>query len=747
MSDQTETIGDQIENIKSYKNLDDLLKLIDTKYHKPYINMLIYANIKIDIFKKLLNKMDLCYLYDFKYVDFFDLNNNSAFEYIYELLYILNNNNKLDNIIYLYDHKIRKKNDNVNDIYNVITPGGSFLEQLLDHSDKNYLLRFWELLKNNKLVYSKNCDVLLTLVNKYLSYPYDELLYIIKEFIELYPEQINIKPIPIFNHIMRHIGKIYTIYTEQEFKEVKYDLHDFEIKLLDLFINFNKNIVNLYDVYYNTPLIDAIDSNHIGLCNYLLYHNANYNYITYSSGKLVNPFYNALYANIAILNIFLSNDIINNIDFSIIDQYMNTFAHIVLFDSHLYPIEMKLLIIKRIPDLTLCNIMKKSILHILFNPSFKDDIKLYIDILIYRKLNWSEKNFDNKTPLQLVKNHKDKEIIINNLLIPNYYYNYKKIKINIQDKVDKKNLEKIIKILSKKEQDNKEFKLSKYKLENKNSIYTAHTIHMIIYIYDIIKRSNNLGKLNSKGSKYKCDNDDCKFMENIINYYDKYPNIYNYIIAMNYDKYNYYIPINIFDEIKQNIDKKPIYFITLGLYYSNGASHANIIIFNTLYKYAVRFEPYGNMNWIDIYDYDRQFEIEMKNILPNYIYYSPKDYINNLIFQAISGENDNSFIRIGDPGGYCTAWTFWFLESYLLYYTKLKNSKDLKEFVENLHNKIIKNYKSYMEYIRSYGNFLKNNEIKIIKKLKIIPNNELYNVLFSNEKIDTLLYKMNHLLN
>ena len=38
----------------------------------------------------------------------------------------------------------------------------------------------------------------------------------------------------------------------------------------------------------------------------------------------------------------------------------------------------------------------------------------------------------------------------------------------------------------------------------------------------------------------------------------------------------------------------------------------------------------------------------------------PKDYLYDTGFQNIS--NDSLNIRLGDPGGFCLAWSLWFLE-------------------------------------------------------------------------------------
>jgi hypothetical protein len=117
----------------------------------------------------------------------------------------------------------------------------------------------------------------------------------------------------------------------------------------------------------------------------------------------------------------------------------------------------------------------------------------------------------------------------------------------------------------------------------------------------------------------------------------------------------------------------------------------------------------------------------------------------NLFFQGISGEGQYRFDRIGDPEGYCIAWCIWFVEMYVINEAKVKNLKDLKEFVINLSNKIISRYDTYLDYIRDYGNYLKNNQIRFFKSIKI-PANRLYIKYYKPEEDEFILNIINNKL-
>lgn len=749
------SIGDQIHIIKniltdSNKNmiLNKLTEIIDMPYNGPFMNLLILANVPIDMFKLLLQKVDDKYIANTSYINYFSLCEINAFDYIFECLLILKKNEKLS-YIYLLTNSTKFRLD-VNTNYE--TPNNYLLEYLFHYANENNILTLWKIINDDKLQISNKCNILLTVINNYLfnKKTSDNYLYIIKQIIELYPTSINIKPFPIFNYVMMHICKLFKSYTEDEFKSIKYELTSAEIKLLDLFVNFNKDVVNYYDSNYKTPLLSSIYGNHVGACKYLLHHGADYNY-TSQSGESVNIFGAALFASKEIKSLFLDEQILNNIDFSYTNTNMNNYAYIVMSYADEFDDDFKRFILQKIPNEILyeANIIKQNILHIMLSSTFKDDVMKYIDILKNKKLCWYKNDLYGDSPLTLLNKMEDakKKIIIKQLLIFNFIkYTSKNNAAKIKAITNNDKIVKAISKLSHRKEEN-DIKLLTYSFNHKTNhdvgLFTSNTTHEIIYIYDIFTRYKTLGKLISEGSAVNCIATDCWRIAEFNKHYRQYPNIYNYI-TMNWINENaYFIPTNIFEEIKS--EKKKIFFSQLAILRISGVHHANIIIFNTQYKYAVRFEPYGDVNWDEMDKFDDIFKKEMKKVLTDYEYYVPKDYLSKHVFQAVSGENDPLFTKIGDPPGYCLAWSFWFLESYLQYEKQLKNSNNLKYFVDSLYKKINNEYRSMLDYIRTYGNYLKEQEISILVDFDM-PQDRLYTLMFTQSESTVIAQKINELI-
>ena len=76
-----------------------------------------------------------------------------------------------------------------------------------------------------------------------------------------------------------------------------------------------------------------------------------------------------------------------------------------------------------------------------------------------------------------------------------------------------------------------------------------------------------------------------------------------------------------------------------------------------------RFEPYGISNVNNENDLDDYIIDNMKDILgKKFKYYRPSEYLDYTRFQAVSNDGDSYYKKAGDPGGYCLAWCFWYIE-------------------------------------------------------------------------------------
>lgn len=94
-----------------------------------------------------------------------------------------------------------------------------------------------------------------------------------------------------------------------------------------------------------------------------------------------------------------------------------------------------------------------------------------------------------------------------------------------------------------------------------------------------------------------------------------------------------------------------------------GTTHANIIIYDKKNNTLERFEPYGIIPYVQSSKLD-EFLIEKFNkiIGSEFKFYGPKELYKGVGLQLISGDALQYMKNLGDPGGFCLAWTFWYLE-------------------------------------------------------------------------------------
>jgi hypothetical protein len=79
-----------------------------------------------------------------------------------------------------------------------------------------------------------------------------------------------------------------------------------------------------------------------------------------------------------------------------------------------------------------------------------------------------------------------------------------------------------------------------------------------------------------------------------------------------------------------------------------------------------RFEPYGS-NFPPGFNYnpnilDHHLERLFSNYFTNLIYYKPLSYEEKVGFQLLDTIEYSREKNIGDPGGFCGAWSLWYIE-------------------------------------------------------------------------------------
>jgi ankyrin repeat protein len=477
--------------------------------------------------------------------------------------------------------------------------------------------------------------------------------------------------------------------------------------------------------------------------------------------------YTALMYSVALNNYNITNMILNNSDINldIQDGYGNTVIHHAIKEN----VSMSIIELldqkignKKIYNTT--NINGMTILHLLLENDIQINLKKYIE-----NTNLNIQNYEGNTIWHLIGKRwinyiTELEIKKNNVFIKNRknlivfdmykendkfiemliksYYNYLKTK-KIEWKEDwdnicsKNDLIKKIDFKDNSTEKNCFEKIKKHILENKISVpykknanlycvtinnniitdyitYTGTSLDILIGMV-FLKQFENVSTSLTK-----------KFIinEDLANYYKVLGIIkeikgeyMNFEITWLYQKLFY--PTNFESTIQTFIEsKKRFLVIPIGIHQDNGA-HANILLYDSELNEIERFEPSGsdypiqfnyNPNLLDFY-LENYFKEKIKNIK----YFRPNTYEMTVGFQSMEIFDINK--KIGDPNGFCGAWSLWWV------YMRIKHStiNRQKLFIQ-LVKTIRKNNLSFKHVIRSFSKEIIDIRDSLLKKVSLDIN-------------------------
>lgn len=174
--------------------------------------------------------------------------------------------------------------------------------------------------------------------------------------------------------------------------------------------------------------------------------------------------------------------------------------------------------------------------------------------------------------------------------------------------------------------------------------------------------------------------------------------------------------------------------------------HSNMIIYDKKRNTIVRFEPYGDWDLADSYHLDKMilelFEESLdKPKIATLKFIRPSEYLDKTKFQSTSLGDDYNYKNLGDPEGYCLAWSYWFLE------LKMTNPDiDEKELVKSAFDLILKSDKtstnSILQHIRGYAKHLDQEKNKIFELIGL-PKQLHYKLNFKQDKVELLTKYVN----
>jgi hypothetical protein len=264
-----------------------------------------------------------------------------------------------------------------------------------------------------------------------------------------------------------------------------------------------------------------------------------------------------------------------------------------------------------------------------------------------------------------------------------------------------------------------------------------------IYLSQKYKSTNNKLDGTSKGKSnelympiYNGDdvtpnwNDDMLLPDNMLNFNNNFP----WIIIWNDDK-NYWIHPHLTNLINKNKKensshelhyKAAFSFISMRL--PDGGLHAALLFFDFTRNQIQRFDPYGDTTVLD----GQMDEIFKEKIAKpcKMSYCGPDCYFPVSGFQTLSDETNSMNQKMGDFGGYCLAWSIWYVE-----HKMINLNVEPKDLIRKTINRFIKMNVRPMEYIRNYANYISLFRIGYLKKIGVpenIASNEHLNNMYTN---------------
>lgn len=528
------------------------------------------------------------------------------------------------------------------------------------------------------------------------------------------------------------------------------DLYSFNNKSesilnIAIFNNFPKKILSKLIDKYNinlvdenkmiSPLVTAILENNDYIFEKLNSIDINYNIRDYRGVSYLQ--YCILYENDRYFNKILTNINIKKYNFNNVNIEGQTLLHSILYNVSFLKYTIKYKLLDKIIINTNLNV-KDNLGNSCFLLICRYNIWYqYFNIIESQPINAFLKNHNNEKPIDFIK--KDEEENFFNLISSSFFH-------YIQNKSEYKISESILKNC-KKLNSNCKLYINKFIRDNSISILPKK----ISYCHNII--DNNVTYVTFIGlqldiffglhyfKKYKKIN--TSLMLNVSSKNKKLTDFYNENgICKNY-KYEFpnleikwtfqklILPENFSSLLKLKDD---LIFIPIAIILENG-SHSNMLIINNKKNIIIRFEPYGS-NYPFNFNYnpnllDSELEKMISYTNDKYEYIPPKSYIRKLSFQAFENSEKDDNSKIGDPGGFCAAWSLWFAENYILNYNQIDN---LSDFLQDLILKIRVRNISFKNMIRTFAAKISKYRDKFLRKINININD------WNNENLDDEIY-------
>lgn len=356
-----------------------------------------------------------------------------------------------------------------------------------------------------------------------------------------------------------------------------------------------------------------------------------------------------------------------------------------------------------------------TILHLLV---IKNQWEKYENILQNKKLNLYIRNNDGDTILELVEPKNVAKMI--DIVAQSYYNHLHKhpdlwklkwqttcsVNLNVEDPTHKQYCIDHIKseIISEK----KSYPVSKIKVDIplmteehiEFTTFTGSLLDMLVGFKYLTKKYQDVTSVITHGIIHNYD-ETYRFQTN--------PHQQLIDIDIRWEYLQLFLPDK-FESIMINTIKKSDFkyiVIPIGIILSEG-HHSNALYIDIKNQTIERIEPHGsqapykfnyNPELLDDVLYKTMSNIFNKIFKKsNIIYYRPKDYLPRIGFQTLETTELSFNKNIGDPNGFCTLWSIWYLDYRIKYH-----DKPPQYIIKRLINQIRANRHSFRSIIRNYS--------------------------------------------
>lgn len=207
----------------------------------------------------------------------------------------------------------------------------------------------------------------------------------------------------------------------------------------------------------------------------------------------------------------------------------------------------------------------------------------------------------------------------------------------------------------------------------------------------------------------------------------------------NEKKHKLIFPLNtkyFFDIIKKSKKRFVGIYLYINWDCASDNAHFNALLFDNKNKTIERFEPYSFFSEKKYFNISSKFDKAFSKILKKYLdfnYILPTNFCPNKGFQQ---KEENSLLNsiniktIGnyqlknDPGGFCGAWSLYFLN------LRVSNpNSNPNELLTNIYKYLDSDKHSFRTFIRNYSNFITKERTNLLKKYNMNSNNDLHRLL------------------